>query len=190
MLKDIHTTGNASVKLRRLKDLANLIQRDESHEAFISRFNDVATSVVLHLESSIHPGYIHLGHLLSLHYLAGLNRAYFQPILDQLLAGNPSGLFDNLPELQSEIQIWKTSRQISMSDETTPSEQGQALHTNQITYYPPNDPPNREISATKYRDTARCFFTALHNNPQGHGTLEADQAFQALYTLCEPQETP
>jgi hypothetical protein len=103
ILKAIHATGNSSTKLKRLQNLALTVQGEDTHEAYHS--NNIASSVLSDLVSESYPGYIHAGTLFSLYYLAGINSSFFQPILDQLLANNPSGIFDNLCKLQAKFQI-------------------------------------------------------------------------------------
>jgi hypothetical protein len=193
ILKAIHATGNSSTKLKRIQDLASTVQGEDTHEVYLSAFNDIASSVLSDLVSETHPGYIHTGTLFSLYYLAGLNRSFFQPILDQLLTNNPSGIFDNLGELQAKIQIWKTTRQISMSDQHAPSTQGQAyisyqhaLSTQGQAYISSasltSDPNPRRISASSYRTAVRSFFDTLENAPDSPQSVAA---FTALAELCD-----
>jgi hypothetical protein len=171
--------SNSSTKLKRIQDLASTVQGEDTHGVYLSAFNDIASSVLSDIVSETHPGYIHAGTLFSLYYLAGLNRSFFQPILDQLLTNNPSGIFDNFGELQAKIQIWKTTRQISMSDQHAPSTQDQS-YISSASLTP--DPNPRRISASSYRTAVRSFFDTLENAPDSPQSVAA---FTALAELCD-----
>jgi hypothetical protein len=94
IVADIFQVGNATTKLKRLSEFIHLRQGEETHEHYLSIFNDYKSLVSSDLASVDYPGYIHMDTLYCLFYLAGLNRDVFGPILDQLLSNNPSGIFD------------------------------------------------------------------------------------------------
>lgn len=128
ILKFIHCIGNAATKLSRLKTFTQMVQGGDSHEEYLSRFNALAPLVRSDLTTFEKPQDIHADSLFVLIYLAGLNKDLFRQVLDQLLASNPSGHFDNLYEVKNYINDWKTARNIGLpsSDEFQPSIQGQA----------------------------------------------------------------
>ena len=183
IIQKIHQVGNATTKLRRLIEFIQVQQGDLTHEAYLSVFNDYKILVAADLASPEHPDHIHMDTLFCLIYLAGLNAELFGPILDQLLSNNPSEIFANLADLQSKVQIWKSSRQISMSDSRNVSTQGQAfftptLHPAPCPYYSPSPSALYSPSFLPLPDSPSL--TVHFNIP---GSLPANQRFQTAKAL-------
>jgi hypothetical protein len=196
IVADIFQVGNATTKLKGLKEFIHLRQGEETHEHYLSIFNDYKSLVSSDLASVDYPGYIHMDTLYCLFYLAGLNRDVFGPILDQLLSNNPSGIFDNLADLQAKVQIWKTSRQISVSDANSPFTQGQSLDFN-VPFGPPLDAPfpyppvvyttyqfpnQKQQSATELKQEIHAFIASVGSQPSDE---EYTKSFTRLMSLCD-----
>lgn len=212
MIRDIHEVGNATTKLHRLKSFVALEQQSLTHEEYLSCFNALKTSVAADFGSQdpAHKDYFHMDTLFCVLYLAGLDKPQFQPVLDQLLFANPSGRFENLLELQAQVQIWKTSRQISIPDPFRNSAEsfntsgfpphqspsGQPFHQLpphhtpvSVPFYVPtvNTPSTKkkQINHKDYQTAISSFFTQLALDPDQHGSVGVQAALNVLADMCD-----
>lgn len=138
MVRDNHSTGNASTKLHRTRQFLTATQDNMSHESYMEQITNQADTFRLDFESAEHPGYVSISEFTSAIYLQGLSTHFRRP-LDDLLHATPSGRFPNTSLLMTELQNWKIAHALSIPHDAI-STQGSALIANTPPQHPKQTP--------------------------------------------------
>ena len=146
MVRDNHSTGNASTKLHRTRLFLTATQGDMSHESYMEKITSQKDTFRLDFESAAHPNCVDIDEFTSAIYLHGLNSSFRRP-LDDLLHATPSGRFPNTSAFMTQLQNWKIAHALSIPQDSV-STQGSALIANAINPRTKSTPPKTKPTST------------------------------------------